>query len=110
MLRRPLPESAAALAHATWDDIAGWYDDLAAIPLTSDNLESWMTTWSRLDELVTEAASLAMIDYTCDTTDATKEAAHLRFSTDILPRLEEKEVILARRLVETGTSRARPGQ
>jgi oligoendopeptidase F len=76
------------------------------MPLTSDNLESWMTTWSRLDELVTEAASLAMIDYTCDTTDATKEAAHLRFSTDILPRLEEKEVILARRLVETGTSRA----
>jgi oligoendopeptidase F len=46
-----------------------------------------------------------MIDYTCDTTDGTKEAAHLRFSTDILPRLEEKEVILARRLVEAGTSR-----
>jgi oligoendopeptidase F len=105
MLRRPLPESAAALAHATWDDIAGWYDDLAAIPLSPESLEPWMTTWSRLDELVTEAASLAMIDYTCDTTDPSKEAAHLRFSTDILPRLEEKEVVLARRLVETGTSR-----
>jgi oligoendopeptidase F len=105
MLRRPLPESAAALAHATWDDIAGWYDDLATVSLDGSNLESWLTTWSRLDELVTEAASLAMIDYTCDTTDGTKEAAHLRFSTDILPRLEEKEVILARRLVEAGTSR-----
>jgi oligoendopeptidase F len=105
MLRRPLPESAAALAHATWDDIAGWYDDLAMVSLDGSNLESWLTTWSRLDELVTEAASLAMIDYTCDTTDGTKEAAHLRFSTDILPRLEEKEVILARRLVEAGTSR-----
>jgi oligoendopeptidase F len=106
MLRRPLPESAAALAHATWDDIAGWYDDLATVSLDGSNLESWLTTWSRLDELVTEAASLAMIDYTCDTTDGTKEAAHLRFSTDILPRLEEKEVILARRLVEAGTSRS----
>ena len=106
MLRRPLPESAAALAHATWDDIAGWYDELAATPLDAANLEAWLTTWSRLDELVTEAASLAMIDYTCDTTDAAKEAAHLRFSTDILPRLEEKEVILARRLVEAGTHRA----
>jgi oligoendopeptidase F len=105
MLRRPLPESADALAKATWDDIAGWYDDLAAVPLDADNLESWLTTWSRLDELVTEAASLAMIDYTCDTTDAAKEAAHLRFSTDILPRLEEKEVVLARRLVDAGTAR-----
>lgn len=105
MLRRPLPESAAALADATWDDIAGWYDELAVTPLDASSLEPWLATWSRLDELVTEAASLAMIDYTCDTTDSAKEAAHLRFSTDILPRLEEKEVVLARRLVEAGTAR-----
>lgn len=106
MLRCSLPESAAALANATWDGIAGWYDDLAVTDLDATNLEAWLTTWSRLDELVTEAASLAMIDYTCDTTDPLKEAAHLRFSTDILPRLEEKEVILARRLVEAGTARS----
>src|SRR5690606_3372946 len=56
--------------------------------------------------LVTEAASLAMIAYTCDTANKAKEAAHLRFSTEVLPQLEEKEVILARRLVEIGTDRA----
>lgn len=105
MHSRPLPATSAALADATWDDIAGWYDELAAVPLDAAGVESWLATWSRLDALVTEAASLAMIAYTCDTTDPAKESAHLRFSTDILPRLEEKEVALARRLVELGTPR-----
>lgn len=105
MLRTPLPSDSAALAHATWDEIAAWYDDLAAAPLDLSTVEHWLSTWSRLDELVTEAASLAMIAYTCDTADAAKEAAHLRFSTEILPLLEEKEVALARRFVEVGTDR-----
>lgn len=105
MLQRPLPSTSAGLADATWDTIAGWYDDLARAPLDAASLEPWLATWSRLDELVTEAASLAMIAYTCDTGDAAKEAAHLRFSTDILPRLEEKEVALARRLVAVGSDR-----
>ncbi len=106
MLATPLPETSAALADAQWDDIAGWYDDLARAPLTTDTIESWLATWSRLDELVTEAASLAMIAYTSDTGDDAKRAAHLRFSTDILPKLGEKEVALARRLVDIGTERA----
>ena len=105
MLHRPLPERASDLADASWDEIAAWYDDLAGAPLDSATLESWLATWSRLDELVTEAASLAMIAYTCDTADAAKERAHLRFSTEILPQLEEKEVALARRLVQTGSDR-----
>ncbi len=105
MLTTPLPESSAALIDATWDTIAVWYQELAAIPLDAATLEPWLTTWSRLDELVSEAASLAMIAYTADTTDAGKEAAHLRFSTDILPRLGELEVALARKFVAQGTER-----
>lgn len=105
MLRTPLPADSSALADASWDEIAAWYDDLAAAPVDAADLEAWLATWSRLDELVTEAASLAMIAYTCDTADPAKEAAQLRFSTEILPRLEEKEVGLAKRLVEIGSAR-----
>ncbi len=105
MLTTPLPTDSSGLATATWEQIAAWYDDLAAASLDAAGLEAWLATWSRLDELVTEAASLAMIAYTCDTADKAKEAAQLRFSTDILPRLEEKEVALAKRLVEIGSDR-----
>lgn len=101
----PLPDTATGFADATWIDLAARYKELELAPLEAATLEPWLARWSRLDELVTEAASLAMIAYTCDTTDPAKEAAHLRFSTEILPQLEEAEVALAKRLVAVGTDR-----
>lgn len=100
-----LPASPAAFAKATWDDIARYYDELAERPFTPDTMDGWLRDWSTLEELLTEAAALAMIAYTIDTGDADKEADHLRFSTEILPRAEEKSVGLAQRLVASGYSR-----
>jgi len=97
-----LPESSAELAGATWADCAPYYEALAAAPLDAATLSGWLQDWSRHESLLSEAASLAMIAYTCDTTDPAKEAAHLRFSTEILPKAEEQSVGLARRLVEIG--------
>jgi len=45
-----------------------------------------------------------MIAYTCDTTDPAKEAANLRWSSEIFPKAIEMQVRLARRLVELGYS------
>ena len=98
-----LPASPDAFADATWEDIAPWYGELAARPLADDAaIEAWLADWSRLEAMITEAASLAMIAYTIDTSDPEKEADHLRFSTDILPKMEERSVALARRLVDSG--------
>ncbi|HZI77504.1 MAG TPA: M3 family metallopeptidase, partial [Gemmatimonadales bacterium] len=97
-----LPPSPSALAKSEWADIAPYFDDLAARELDSDSTEAWLREWSRLEELVTEAAARAMIAYTVDTSDRAKEADHLRFSTEILPQMEERSVALARKLVETG--------
>ena len=97
-----LPPSPGDLAKARWEDIAPYFDDLAERPLDEATVESWLQAWSRLEELVTEAAAVAMIAYTIDTSDSEKEADHLRFSTEVLPRMEERSVELARRLVESG--------
>ncbi len=94
----------ATLATASWDDIRPLYQELLDRPLAEGGVPAWLADWSRLEEIVGEAAALAMIAYTCDTTDPSKEAAHLRYSGEILPRLEELEVALARRLLETGYS------
>jgi oligoendopeptidase F len=99
-----LPPSPSAFAKATWDDVAPYFDELAAHPLEPSTIEEWLRAWSRLEELVTEAAAGAMIAYTSDTGDASKEADHLRFSTEVLPRMEERSVELARRLVDSGYS------
>ena len=97
-----LPPSPAAFAKATWDDVAPYFDELAARPLEPSSIEAWLLAWSTLEELVTEAAARAMIAYTIDTGDPGKEADHLRFSTEVLPRMEERSVELARRLVKSG--------
>ncbi|MCI0371755.1 MAG: hypothetical protein L0214_10340, partial [candidate division NC10 bacterium] len=99
-----LPSSPAAFAKATWEDIAPFFDELRDRPLDEAGIETWLQAWSTLEELVTEAAALAMIAYTIDTSDPGKEANHLRFSTEILPRMEERSVELARRLVASGYS------
>jgi oligoendopeptidase F len=97
-----LPSSPGALSKAHWEDIVPYFDDLAERRLDETTIEGWLQSWSTLEELVTEAAALAMIAYTIETSDPEKEADHLRFSTEILPKMEERSVELARRLVESG--------
>jgi oligoendopeptidase F len=92
------------LAKSEWADIAPYFEELAAREPGPDSIEAWLSEWSRLEELVTEAAARAMIAYTVDTSDRDKEADHLRFSSEILPQMEERSVALARKLVETGYS------
>jgi hypothetical protein len=43
-----------------------------------------------------------MIAYTCDTADPAKEAANLRWSSEIYPNIVEQHVRLAKRFVEFG--------
>lgn len=95
-----LPESPQAIANATWADLAPLYEALVAAPITDPR--AWLQEWSRLEEVIEEAGTLAMIAYTCDTADAGKEAANLRWSSEIFPQALEMQVRLARRLVESG--------
>ena len=99
-----LPPSPSALAQARWEDIAPYFDELASRQLEPATTDGWLREWSRLEELVTEAAARAMIAYTIDTSHRNKEADHLRFSTEIMPRMEERSVELARKLLESGYS------
>jgi oligoendopeptidase F len=102
----PIPAlTPADLQRATWEELLPLYRELVERPVSHANVETWLADWSRLEELITEAAAVAMIAYTCDTADPAKEAAHLRFSAEILPRVEEQEVQLANRLLALGYTR-----
>ncbi len=106
MTLAPIPAlTPADLERITWEELLPLFRELVERPVSVANVESWLADWSRLEELITEAAAMAMIAYTCDTADAAKEAAHLRFSAEILPRVEEQEVQLANRLLALGYTR-----
>jgi oligoendopeptidase F len=100
-----LPESPTDLAHASWADLEAGYDELEREPLDRDTVEAWLARWSRFEEILTEAVSLARIAYTGHTADAAKAAAHHRFSVEIVPRADERAVRLARRFAALGYSR-----
>jgi oligoendopeptidase F len=100
-----LPTSPDAFAGASWPDISPYFEELATRPLSRETVEEWLAHWSRLEELVDEAGTIAMVAYTGDTADPEKEKAHLRFSTEIFPQAHEQSVRLARRLIELGYER-----
>ena len=101
-----LPASSSGFARATWADVEPFYAELATRPIGLDTVEAWLADWSRLEELLSEAAARAMIAYTVETENPTREADHLRFSTEVLPRADEESVRLAKRLLGLGYTRA----
>ncbi len=103
-----LPATPEAFRDATWEIVQPYYQQLATVDVVNDTaaVELWLSTWSRLDTLVGEAGTLAMIAYTANTADGAAETAYLRFSMEVFPKMEEQQVRLARRLVELAPTRA----
>ncbi|MFN8582088.1 MAG: M3 family oligoendopeptidase [Gemmatimonadaceae bacterium] len=99
-----IPDSPQALADATWNDIAPLYDRLAEMEVAESDVAEWVATWSRLEEVVEEAGTNAVIAYTCDTANSEKEAANLRWTSEIFPKAGEQQVRLAKRLLSFGYS------
>ena len=95
-----LPESPDAFREATWDDIAPYYEALATSQLDRTNVEAWLADWSVFESLLSEAGALASFAYSCDTSDPAREAAQLRFGTQVWPKAREQRVRLQERLVE----------
>jgi oligoendopeptidase F len=99
---RAIPESPDAFKEAVWEDILPFFEELASRPLDKGNVEQWLADWSRFESLLSEASALASFAYTCDTADPAREAAQLRFGTQISPKAQEQRVRLQKRLVDLG--------
>lgn len=96
------------LKDATWDDIAHLYQpliDQTLEPHDPESTEQWLGDWGTLDAALIEAATLALADVSGDSRDPDKEARHLRFASDIMPRHAETVATLASKLLDSGYSR-----
>ena len=98
----PTPDQ---FADATWDDIQPLFQELINRPLDQDNADQWLADWSALETALWEAIELAGIAYSVDTTDPEKEAANLRFGSEIAPRMQEQHIHLSGRLLDLGYER-----
>lgn len=90
---------------ATWEDIKPLYQALAdreLIPGDTAAIEAWLNDWNDLDIALMEAASVANVETSCDSDDPEKEAAHLRFSSEIMPKRGKLADALGRKLLDSG--------
>jgi oligoendopeptidase F len=86
------------LAEATWSQIRPLYQKL----LERQVDRAWLREWSRLEDLIAEAANLARAHYYADTTDPALKAAELRFTAEIKPAAADMAARLSRQLLDSG--------
>ena len=101
---KSLPAAPEAFAGGHWADLVPFYEELATRELSAETAGEWLKDWSRFEELWREAAARAEYDYTRDTTNAALEEVNLRFSSQVGPLADERQVALAGRLLDTGYS------
>jgi len=95
-------------ADATWAEILPLYNELAARSLeTADTaaIDAWLANWHAIDTALIEAGMLAYVASCSDTTDAAKESANERFSSEIGPLHQQQVVRLASKLLDVEYSR-----
>jgi oligoendopeptidase F len=107
MATRPAP-TPEQFANATWNDIQPLFQALVDQPLDpadTSGIETWLGDWHNLAVALGEAASVANVNYSCNTADPALEEANLRFTSEIRPQSEEFTVKLSQKLLDSGYTR-----
>jgi oligoendopeptidase F len=88
----------------TWPQIAPYYDDLVARPLTAKNVASWLADWSRISELTADIYTRLTVATSADTTDAAAERQMMVYLNEIMPQVLTAEHQLKQKLIASGLS------
>lgn len=93
----------AQFSEMTWEEIEPLYQALVDRELPDDEAtKAWLQDWSDLDTSLMEAASVANVAVSCDSQNSEKEALHLRFSSEIMPRRGKIGNELLGKLIDSG--------
>ena len=78
-----LPETAHEFSTWTWSQIEPHTRELAERTLTAENLEEWLSDWSRLLSLVEESSARLQVAASADTSDAEAETRFNNFRDQV---------------------------
>jgi oligoendopeptidase F len=97
-----LPASAEEFSAWTWPQIAPYYDELAARPLTAATVDAWLADWTKLGTLLDEVNTRFSIATTVNTADEETERRYTRFLDEIVPQMLAAEQRVKQHLIESG--------
>src|SRR4051812_41940890 len=94
-----LPKTVDEVMSWTWPQIAPYYDEIAARPLSDDNVDQWLADWSKLANLLDETRTRMEVGMTRNTEDTALEARFNTFLSDVFPEIQKAEQRLKEKLV-----------
>lgn len=97
-----LPPTSEALAQLTLADIEPWYRELLVADLSQPTLQSWLTQWSRLSELIDEVLIKQEIACTQHTADQERADRKQRFLDEIYAHIQPLDQHLKLKLLASG--------
>ena len=85
-----------------WSNFMDFADELLAVEITEDNVESWLTGYSQLIQLINEFGERTYVATTQDTTDEDANQRFQQFNDEILPQSMTIRNQLDKKLVDSG--------
>jgi oligoendopeptidase F len=83
-----LPATAAEFSAWTWPQIAPYYEDLLARPLSSATVDEWLADWTRLGSLHDEVNTRFTVATTINTADEETSQRYRLFLDEIVPEVK----------------------
>src|SRR5579883_3578202 len=101
-----LPASAETFSQWEWTQIAPFYDDLLARPLTTETVDAWLADWSALSALLDETNVRFTIATTTNTADGESQRRYTLYLDTIEPQAQAAEQRVKQKLLDSGLTPA----
>jgi oligoendopeptidase F len=98
----PLPVDLKEFMDWPWSQIAPYFDELRARPLTAENVAQWLSDWSALARRLSERHQRLYVATAVDTADVAAEDAYIRYLDEIYAKLETAHQGLKEKLIASG--------
>ncbi|HRF48800.1 MAG TPA: M3 family oligoendopeptidase [Anaerolineales bacterium] len=98
----PLPVDIHDFMRWSWDQIAPYFAELEARPLTDANAAAWLTDWTALARRLSETRQRLYVATTVDNADLAAEDAYNRFLDTIYANQEAANQRLKEKLLASG--------
>jgi oligoendopeptidase F len=96
------PSTAQEFMRWDWKQIEPFFHELETNPLDEEHLETWLSGWTRLADLIQETYARLYVATTVDTDNASSEQRFKAFLDQILPPVRASEQKLKEKLLKSG--------
>ena len=101
-LIKNLPEDPKKMMPWSWSEIEPYFKELEKCNLTADNINDFLSDWTRLHDRLDEVYSRLYVAKDVNTTDKAAENQYVKFLEEIFPKMRESEQNLKTKLLDSG--------